>query len=245
MTENQMGAVRGAAKEEGAAVAQHARQAAGDVGSTAGEQVRQVAQTAGTQARHAVHDVRERVVGEAEQQAQRVSQQLNRLADELSSMAEGSSQSMAAGAIRQVADTSRQAARFIDERGARGMLDSAQDFARRKPGAFLLGAAVAGFLVGRIAKSAGGQSGQGDVQQAGQVPQPTGYSAPPVSAVETTTPMGAAPVAAPTPRTGDEPVPYPTGSGYPSGSGYPAGSGYPSGNPGGAYQSGGVPHVQR
>ncbi|GGP70998.1 hypothetical protein [Saccharothrix coeruleofusca] len=242
MTENQMGAVRGAAKEEGAAVAQHARQAAGDVGSTAGEQVRQVAQEAGAQARHAVHDVRERVASEAEQQAQRVSQQLNRIADELTSMAEGSSQSMTSGAIRQVADTSRQAARFIDERGARGLLDSAQDFARRKPGAFLLGAAVAGFLVGRIAKGATGQGGQHEVQQVGRTPQPAGYSVPPVSAVETTTPMGTAPVGAPTPRTGEEPVPvpgaYPTG-GY-QGSGY-QGSGYQ----GSAYQGGGVPHVQR
>ena len=68
--------------------------------------------------------------------------------------------------------TSRQAARFLDERGAQGLLDSARDYARRKPGTFLLGAAVAGFLVGRVAKSAtgGGQNqGQGQPRSQGGV----------------------------------------------------------------------------
>ncbi|MGZ3145356.1 hypothetical protein ACVDFE_25830 [Lentzea chajnantorensis] len=163
MTENQMGGVRTAARDEGSQVAQHAKEAAGEVGSTVRDQAAHVAQEAKQQTRHVVNDVRERVAAEAEQQAQRVSKQLGRIADELSEMAGGaSSDSMSAGAIQSAADTSRQAARFLDERGAQGLLDSARDYARRKPGTFLLGAAVAGFLIGRVAKSAtgGGQSGQ-------------------------------------------------------------------------------------
>ena len=158
MTENQMGGVRDTAKQEGAAVVDHAKNAAGEVRATAQDQFGQVAQEAKTQANHVLHDARTRISEEAEQQARKASTQLGRIADELNSMADGASQdSMSAGAVRQIADSSRQAARYLEERGARGLLDSAQDFARRRPGAFLLGAAVAGFLVGRVAKSATGQ----------------------------------------------------------------------------------------
>lgn len=180
MTENQMGGVRTAARDEGAEIAQHAGEAAGQVGSTVREQAAQVTHETAAQARHVVQDVRERVAAEAEEQATRVSKQLGRLADELTDMARTApSGSMSAGAIQGVADTSRQAARFLDERGAQGLFDSARDYARRKPGTFLLGAAVAGFLVGRVAKSAtGGQERRS--QGGGVVPVTTGpeYGAP-------------------------------------------------------------------
>ncbi|MEU4744649.1 hypothetical protein AB0G02_29890 [Actinosynnema sp. NPDC023658] len=154
MDENQVSAVRETAGQEGTAVAQHARQAAGEVGATAREQVGQVAQEATGQAKHVVRDMRERVATEAEEQARKVSRQIDRIADELGSMAENSGpDSLTAGTLRQVSDAGRQAARYLDERGARGLLDTAQDFARRKPGTFLIGAAVAGFLVARAAKS--------------------------------------------------------------------------------------------
>jgi len=171
VTENQMGGVRTAARDEGAEVAQHAREAAGQVGSTVREQATQVTRETAHQARHVVRDVRERVASEAEQQATRVSKQLGRIADELTDMARTAPpDSMSAGAILSAADTGRQAARFLDERGAQGLLDSARDYARRKPGTFLLGAAVAGFLVGRVAKSAtGGDQDQGQQRSQGGV----------------------------------------------------------------------------
>jgi hypothetical protein len=151
--------VTSTASQEGTAVADHAKDAATDVASTAKEQTRQVAHEAKQQTKQVVEDVRQRVGREADDQARRVSQGLTKLADELSSMAEHSSgDSPAAGALRQVADTGRQAARFLDERGAGGLLETAQDFARRKPGTFLIGAAVAGLLVGRVVKSVSGSS---------------------------------------------------------------------------------------
>ncbi|MEU0877342.1 hypothetical protein ABZ345_01985 [Lentzea sp. NPDC005914] len=173
MTENQMGGVRPAAVDEGAGVAQHAGEAAGQVRDTVADQAAYVRRETADQARNVVRDVRERVAAEAEDQALRVSKQLGRIADELGEMAGSAPRdSMSAGAIRSAADTSRQAARFLDERGAQGLLDSARDYARRKPGTFLLGAAVAGFLVGRVAKSATGGSGggQGRPRQGGVVP---------------------------------------------------------------------------
>ena len=198
MTENQMGGVRTAARDEGFEVAQHAKDAAGQVGSTVRDEAAHVTRETAAQARHVVRDVRERVVAEAEEQATRVSKQLGRIADELGDMAGNApSSSMSAGAIRSAADTSRQAARFLDERGAQGLLDSARDYARRKPGTFLLGAAVAGFLVGRIAKSATGGD-QSQPRQSQPQSQPQGGFVPVAAERSDVTPDYGAPLPAST-----------------------------------------------
>ncbi len=231
MDENQVGAVRETAGQEGTAVAQHARQAAGEVRSTAREQVGQVAHEATGQAKHVVHDMRERVASEAEEQARRVSRQIDRIADELGSMADGSGpDSLTAGALRQVSDAGRQAARYLDERGARGLLDSAQDFARRKPGTFLIGAAVAGFLVARAAKS----MSSADQSQSRQ-PQPQrGYTD------QTPTTPVTTPTAAPTQAATPAPMPSEYGTLAPQ-----IPSDHPTPSPRAPYQPEGSPYVQR
>ncbi|MEU4443334.1 hypothetical protein AB0K14_13835 [Actinosynnema sp. NPDC050801] len=231
MDENQVGAVRETAEQEGTAVAQHARQAAGEVRATAREQVGQVAHEAKGQAKHVAHDMRERVATEAEEQARRVSRQIDRIADELGTMADGSGpDSLTAGALRQVSDASRQAARYLDERGARGLLDSAQDFARRKPGTFLIGAAVAGFLVARAAKSmnAPDQSRQQAQPQHGYTDQM------PTTPVTTPTAVPSSPSPVP-------PAQYGTLPQSPQSSP----SGHPTPSPRAPYQSEGAPYVQR
>jgi len=66
--------------------------------------------------------------------------------------------------VHQIAETGRRAAEYLDRRGFEGAVGELQDFARRKPGTFLLGAAVAGFLVGRAAKAAQASSQGPDTQ---------------------------------------------------------------------------------
>ncbi|SES43328.1 MULTISPECIES: hypothetical protein [Lentzea] len=176
---------------EGTEVVHQARDAAGEVAVTAQEQIGHVVRETKSQADNVLRSAKDRVAGEADAQAKKVSTQLDRIADELSSMAESASpDALSAGAVRRVADTGRQAARFLDERGASGLLSSAQHFARRRPGAFLLGAAVAGFLVGRVAKSA---TGSPDSRSAVQPP--------PAAPVADVPPFAAAP-ASPTPDLG-------------------------------------------
>ncbi|MEU4806286.1 hypothetical protein [Actinosynnema sp. NPDC023587] len=217
-SDSTVGTVASTASQEGSAVAHHAKDAAADVASTAKEQTRHVARETKHQVGQVVGDVRERVAREADEQARRVSQGIGKIADELSSMAEHSSDDSPAGnALRQVADTGRQAARFLDERGASGLLETTQDFARRKPGAFLIGAVVAGFLVGRVVKSANSssdarqdQGGRPDAPRHAEpgtqsarpavVPEPPAYDAPPP-------PVGAVPGA---PGAVVPPVGYPT-----------------------------------
>ncbi|WP_460528354.1 hypothetical protein [Flindersiella endophytica] len=60
---------------------------------------------------------------------------------------------MARDVVQQVADGGRQAADWLDHRGFDGLLTEVRSFARRRPGTFLLGATVAGFMIGRLAKA--------------------------------------------------------------------------------------------
>jgi hypothetical protein len=57
-----------------------------------------------------------------------------------------------AAVVARVADGGRQVADYLDRNGPEGVLQEVQDFARRRPGAFLATALVAGFVVGRLGK---------------------------------------------------------------------------------------------
>lgn len=208
-------AVASTAKDESVAVARDAKHAAGEVASTAREQVGNVVQEAGQQARQVAGSLGDRLRGEADQQAKKVAEGLRGLADQLASMADnGDQDSMAAGAVRQLADKGRQAAGFLDEQGLRGAVDSVQDFARRKPGMFLLGAVAAGFLTGRVVKSTTGDSvrEQSEAPTQSMPAMGTGYAAPGAGYASGT---GYAPGAG-----------YASDTGYASGAGYASGSGY-------------------
>src|SRR3954447_2839097 len=59
---------------------------------------------------------------------------------------------------RQAADRLQSAAGYLENKQPGELLDDVRGFAGRRPGAFLLGAAVAGFAVGRLVKGASGGS---------------------------------------------------------------------------------------
>jgi len=130
------------------------RSAAGEVAGTAKDQTQQVVRETGNQARQVAQQTRERLSAEAKSQTERASGSLRQWSDELASMAESSKpDSPVSGAVHQLADSGRRAADYLDRRGFEGAVGELQDFARRRPGTFLIGAAVAGFLVGRAAKA--------------------------------------------------------------------------------------------
>ena len=179
-SENQ---TRETVQHEASQTAEHARTAARDVAETAGEQARQVTREAGEQARRVMEDARERLSGEFDSQTGRAASGLRQWADELERMADaGADGSSIRTAVRQLSDGGRQAADYLDEHGVGGVVERVGEFARRRPGTFLIGAAVGGFLAGRLAKatvSAGGSpttsgAGQGE----GDQPAATATSAP-------------------------------------------------------------------
>ena len=80
--------------------------------------------------------------------------------------------SNAADAVYDAADRLYSLASDIDSRGLSAVLDDLQAFARRRPGAFLVGAAVAGFGIGRAVRAS-----SGDDSQASAAPAVGGRSA--------------------------------------------------------------------
>ncbi|MFD6953294.1 MULTISPECIES: hypothetical protein [unclassified Nocardiopsis] len=138
-----------------------ARGTASEVASTAGEQARSLADEARSEAMHVTGDVQSRLREEAREQTRRTSQNLRQWSEELSSMADqGNPQSPVSGVVHQVAQGGRGAADFLDERGVDGLLEEARSFAQRRPMAFLAGAALAGFALGRVLKASSSDGGQ-------------------------------------------------------------------------------------
>lgn len=149
------------AKQEASATAVQAKEAAGEVVGTATEQAAAVAGEARQQAGAVAGDLRERVTDQMESQVQRGAGALRQWADDLAGLADHTYRdSPAKSLVAQAADRGHRAADYLDTRGAKGLVDDMQDFARRRPGAFLGGAVLAGFAVGRLAK-AGSKAGGG------------------------------------------------------------------------------------
>ncbi|MFF3440611.1 hypothetical protein [Streptosporangium sp. NPDC002721] len=136
--------------------------AVGEMVGTAKGQAQAMAGEARQQTHHVVDQLRDRVGDQTRQQSRRAAQGIRRWADDLASMGEGAEpDSQVSGVVRQVADQGRRAADYLDQNGLNGVAQEIQNFARRRPGAFLAGVAAAGFLIGRIAKASGGTTSRG------------------------------------------------------------------------------------
>ncbi|WP_328560114.1 hypothetical protein [Streptomyces coelicoflavus] len=157
------GATKQKVRTETSATAGQAKQAAGQVAGTAADQARSVAGEARQQAGSALEDLRSRAMEEADDQTRRAAGRLRQWASDLSGIAaHAQSDSPARGLVTQAADTGGRAADYLEEQGVEGLVGDLQHFARRRPGAFLGGALLAGLAVGRLAKAAGsGSDGRG------------------------------------------------------------------------------------
>jgi hypothetical protein len=142
-----------AAKQGAAEVASSAKEHAGAVAGTAQEQTQRVAAEATTQAKDVLGQARTEVNDQARQQQQRAASGLRSLGSELSSMAEqGGQGGMAQDLAHQAAQKASGLADWLENREPGQLLDEARTYARRHPGGFLLGAAVAGVVAGRLTR---------------------------------------------------------------------------------------------
>jgi hypothetical protein len=151
-----------AAKE----VASRAVEESKQVTQTAGEQTREVAgavkdqaaevmHTAKAQGRSVVHEAREQLRDQASSQTQRLAEALRTVGEQVHALADGKVEE-AGGArtyARQAATTVQEWAGRVESRGFQGLTRDLEQVARRRPGAFLAGAAAAGFVVGRLVRS--------------------------------------------------------------------------------------------
>jgi len=139
-------------KDQASDLSHSSIQAGKHVADVAREQASDVAAEAGRQGR----DLLQRAQGQLEEQAaqgqQRLANRLLSLSDELRSMSDGSGQGVAADLARQAASQVRDAGKWMEDRKPRQVVNEMQSFARRRPAVFLVLAAGAGLVAGRLSR---------------------------------------------------------------------------------------------
>lgn len=145
---------RDVAKEEARGVAQDAVQSGKHTVGTAKQQAGEVTNEAMSQARMLLDQTRQQVTEQGTAQQEKAASGLRTLADELQGMVSGDVQQpgLASDLATQAAERVRTAADMLENRQPSELLDEVRRFARRRPGAFLLSAAVVGFVGGRLTR---------------------------------------------------------------------------------------------
>lgn len=143
------------ARDEAGEVGRTAADAGKQVAGTAAEQAANVAQEAKAQARDLVGEARSQVGNQARVGQEKATDGIRALGRELREMADGGQQSGTASEVaRQAANRVDQVADWLGQREPGDLVNEVRTFARRRPGAFLVGAALAGVVVGRLTRGA-------------------------------------------------------------------------------------------
>jgi HAMP domain-containing protein len=202
------------AKQEVADVGRTTADAGRHVAGTAAEQAGQVAQEAKRQARDLVGEVRGQAMDQARTGQQNAADSIRNLAGELREMADnGEKHGTAAELAAQAADRLGGVADWIGAREPGDLVDEVRRFARRRPGVFLLGAAFAGILAGRLTR--GTVDAQRDTGSDGDRYAATDATAtPPTVPSPAVHPAGSAPVYAPPAGVGSAPAVGPAPGDY-------------------------------
>ncbi len=159
-------------------VGQTAAQAGSQVASVATDQAKEVAYETQRQAKDLLDQGRTQVKQQVVSQQQKAGQGLSSLAQELRALADGTSQGAPGPArdlLQQASSSVENFASMLQNREPADLLDEVRRFARRKPGLFLLGAAAAGVLAGRL--TSGVKAAHSDTSSTGYVGQ-TNYVDP-------------------------------------------------------------------
>jgi hypothetical protein len=142
------------AKEQASQVGGAAAQQAGAVAGTAKEQAGQVVSDARTHAQDLMGQTTAQVGAQADEQTQRLSGNLRTLSEQFGTMASSGEPGSTARTL--VDEASRRAAdlsSYLDGRQFGQIVNDVKGFARRRPGTFILGSAVAGLMVGRLGRA--------------------------------------------------------------------------------------------
>lgn len=158
--------VKGTAATQTKVVARTANQDVKQLADTVRTQADQVKGELAGQAREMLEETRGQLEDQADVQATRLARALFQVGSQAVALSEGRPEQ--AGPL---VDYAEQAATWLDtcaaqieERGLEGLATDVVDFARRRPGVFLAGAAVLGLGVGRLIRSgaiSGGTDGDG------------------------------------------------------------------------------------
>jgi hypothetical protein len=155
------------AKERATDVAGGAGEKAGEVVDHAKDRAAEVASSAAEQAADVLGATRDELRTRATDEASAFGDRLTSVADELRAMGRASEDSggTTAGLVNSLADQVERGAQRLSDGDLEQVLGDVKRFARNRPGTFLLGAAGAGFVIGRLLNAA-------DLKQVGQAAKP-------------------------------------------------------------------------
>jgi hypothetical protein len=175
------------AQDEAKHLKESTTESVSQIAGTAMDQTQQVASEVKQQAHKLADEVKSQAQEQATSQRDKAVETLRSFGDELSSMAssrsEGSSSGLATQLARDGSSWTYQAADYLERREPGQLIEEVREFARRRPGTFLVGAAVAGVVVGRltrgaVAASQGNGSSSGRAEASPSTGETTPYTTP-------------------------------------------------------------------
>ncbi|TDX03115.1 CsbD family protein [Kribbella sp. VKM Ac-2566] len=181
------------ARNEAGQLTETSAEAARDVAGTVKEKTSDVTSDVRQEARRLAGQTRQELVGQASQQKDKAADALRSMGEELRGMAEHGS-STGAQLARHGAGFTDRAADFLEQHEPGDLLDEVRGFARRKPGTFLLVAAAAGVVAGRLTRALASDGTSDRTSDGSSTPSGNGsLTAPPVPPVSAPPPTPVAP----------------------------------------------------
>ncbi|WP_408895693.1 hypothetical protein ACJ5H2_12355 [Nocardioides sp. R1-1] len=146
----------GGAQEQAREAVGTAKEETQHVAEVARGEAQNVAAEAKSQAAHLLEDARAQIEEQSSTQLDRFAGMLREFGDDLERMVRGepSQGGPAQELVGEVAEKARALRSQIEGRQPAELLDQVRDFARRRPGTFLLGSLAAGVLAGRLTRGA-------------------------------------------------------------------------------------------
>jgi hypothetical protein len=154
VTEPTQAPAPGGATEHAASTAAVAKDQAASVASSAATEAKAVASEAAAEAKDALTDARQQLRRQAEEQSAKVAALVGDLGNQLRKMAAAGDSGPAKDIVATVADQAKQVSQRLGDGGLDRTLDDARRLARNRPGLFLAGAALAGFVAARVVRVA-------------------------------------------------------------------------------------------
>lgn len=176
-----------AAKHEASDLTDSATGHAKDVLGAAKDEASSVVGEAKMQAKDLYAQTQRELRDQANTQQQRLATGLRSVGDELGSMASNSDGSgIAADLVQQASGRVSAAANWLGDRDPGAVLTEVKRYARRKPGTFILAAAIGGVIIGRLTRALASDAADqkhAAAQTPAAAPMPPAPPAPPVTQV--------------------------------------------------------------
>ena len=140
-------------KEEARTTGQQAKDGAKHVADVGKDEAMNVVQETGQQAKELWQQTRGQLLDQSAQQQTRVAEGLRSLSQELTGMARSSEQQgVASDLAQQAAQRMDSVAGWLDQRDPGSLVSEVKQFARQRPGTFLVAAAAIGLVGGRLSR---------------------------------------------------------------------------------------------